>query len=314
MNSPRRHLSGFTLIELLVVIAIIAVLIALLLPAVQKVREAANRTKCQNNLKQIGLGLHLYHNAYGWFPQNATHGGINWVVHMLPFVEQSALRDQIFTPSNVSMSSGVPSTHVALFQTRLEIFLCPSDVGKLLNDNRLFPPGDIQVARSNYPANGGNGDPNNNATYPPDGAITNSTPCPMNRITDGLSHTFLVGERSTISFGGDPVGCGSVTGYNNNYATVWMGWTNAAGGQNHSIDISMGWTSARMYDGYTETRGCAPNFAFSSLHSGGMQFVMCDGSVQFINANINWTPINRDPIGVFNRLGKRDDGLAVPNF
>src|SRR5262245_12302491 len=313
MYSTRRHRTGFTLIELLVVIAIIAVLIALLLPAVQKVREAANRSKCQNNLKQIALGLHLYHNSYGWFPQNSGNF-VGWVPFMLPFVEQQALRDQIFTPANVSLSSGIPSTHVALFQTLLEIFLCPSDVGKPLNDNRLFPPGNLQVARSNYPANGGNGNPANNAAYPPDGAITNSTPCPINKITDGTSNTFLVGERSTVSFAGDPTGCGSPDPWNNNYASVWMGYTTATPSTNSSIDIVMGFTSARMYDGFTNTGNCVPTYAFSSLHPGGMHFAMCDGSVRFINANINWTPIDANPIGVFNRLGKRDDGLAIPDF
>jgi prepilin-type N-terminal cleavage/methylation domain-containing protein/prepilin-type processing-associated H-X9-DG protein len=180
MKRQLRRFSGFTLIELLVVIAIIGVLIGLLLPAVQKVREAANRIKCQNNLKQLGLALHDYHDAYGSFPPSIAKNGnaasgasapyvpdpviynMNGLVLLLPFVEQGNIYNQVklnapmtnFLSSLVGINLGTPapvlagdaisSGNAALSAIRVPLYLCPSDAGGP-NGETVFTTGGTAV-------------------------------------------------------------------------------------------------------------------------------------------------------------------------
>ncbi len=130
----RRRAFGFTLVELLVVIAIIGILVALLLPAIQAAREAARRSQCSNNLKQLGLGLHNYHDTHGWFPPGVIAntlnlgttppGAMSWMPLLLPFMEQAPLHEQLLPYMVTRSSSGFPSH---LMNSVVPGLMCPSD-------------------------------------------------------------------------------------------------------------------------------------------------------------------------------------------
>ncbi len=189
---------GFTLIELLVVIAIIAVLIGLLLPAVQKVREAAARLKCKNNMKQIGLALHSYHDRNDAFPSGystrlATTGaelgaGWGWAAFLLDDLEQANVRRQIDT--NVALGA---ATHATPRTQVLSVFLCPSDERIGTFTTATVP---VTVAHANYVGVFGTNEiePNPGAG---NGAFYRNSRVRFGDISDGLSNTYVVGERSS---------------------------------------------------------------------------------------------------------------------
>jgi prepilin-type N-terminal cleavage/methylation domain-containing protein/prepilin-type processing-associated H-X9-DG protein len=220
---------GFTLIELLVVIAIIAILIALLLPAVQKVREAANRMSCSNNLKQIGLALHSYHDANGRFPAAVlipyavedkdplTNGaanpfGPNWAVFLLPYIEQQNLYNQANPRSypgtqNLNDLTSYDLSWRQIRGAKVKTYLCPSDTGQdtPFTDPNGAPP-ESRWARGNYATADGAGDSDHHIGG---NAGTQNTPFPgiskgpvmainygarFADITDGTSNTFMVHE------------------------------------------------------------------------------------------------------------------------
>src|SRR5262249_6832513 len=200
-----RRRSAFTLIELLVVIAIIAILIGLLLPAVQKVRDAAARLQCQNNLKQIGIALHCYHGTFESLPPGYTSRaatvngpglgpGWGWAAYLLPHVEQDPVYRQIDFSRDIT-----DPVHASVRVTSLKVFLCPADSPRgptfaVVNDAGGTLP---TVAFANYVGVGGTYE----VTGFPDtgnGALFRNSRVRFTDITDGTSNTLFVGERTSL--------------------------------------------------------------------------------------------------------------------
>jgi prepilin-type N-terminal cleavage/methylation domain-containing protein/prepilin-type processing-associated H-X9-DG protein len=317
--------SGFTLIELLVVIAIIAILIGLLLPAVQKVREAAARISCANNLHQIGLALQNYHDAVGTFPAGhearATRAGVtatrgpnnpyyysNWAIALLPYLEQGNLLNQY----NNNLTNDDVQNQPAV-QQLVPVYACPSDP----NTAVVQSPGSTYSGQPNpgaqfrmgsYRGVAGSFNPSApiapNSTSPPAwGGYPNelasliSTPPGLatrgvlhgiddwntqlsreriETITDGTSNTLAVGERATRT--------------TTNRGTFWGCSFNL-----YSLSTAS-YTSASLLPDYSACTGSLNGadgwpckYGWGSFHSGGLNFVLCDGSVRTISTNINLT-------------------------
>jgi prepilin-type N-terminal cleavage/methylation domain-containing protein/prepilin-type processing-associated H-X9-DG protein len=296
----RKSRSAFTLIELLVVIAIIAVLIGLLLPAVQKVREAANRSSCTNNLKQIGIAVQAYHGAFEAFPTGAATGGgsvnpaYGWAVFILPFVEQDNLYNRL-SPNTKPLAT-VFSTDLAALQIPVKTFICPSDQGSpsnpngTLNGNRPFAKeGNAKIAISNYPGNGGNSGG--------DGIFAANSLVRIKDVSDGLSNTFLAGERDSS---------------NSRYAAVWAGESTEA--TIVGITALVGYTEYQMQTGNSGS-GAQPSQAFGSSHSGGANFLLCDGSVRFVPDSISWgDTLGGAAASTYNALATRAGGEVIPSY
>jgi prepilin-type N-terminal cleavage/methylation domain-containing protein/prepilin-type processing-associated H-X9-DG protein len=281
-QSARR---GFTLIELLVVIAIIAVLIGLLLPAVQKVREAAARMKCGNNLKQIGLGLHNYALTYEGFPPGYNGVGMRpgwgWAAFLLPYVEQQAVHDQLGLPRSVFGAGADPAPPVALTQMALAVYTCPSATD---------PPQNFQkrnYGKSNYRGICGPGAP---LTWYQDfdygGVFFQNSRVRFADITDGTANTVAVGECYADA----------KLGY---VGAIWAGMDDDIGSI-YVSDVFWG-----IDTGTFALNGTGAQ-SFASRHTGGVQFVFCDGHVQFLRTTI-------DP-SVVVALAGRNDGIVVGDY
>jgi prepilin-type N-terminal cleavage/methylation domain-containing protein/prepilin-type processing-associated H-X9-DG protein len=281
---------AFTLIELLVVIAIIAVLIALLLPAVQAAREAARRAQCVNNLKQVGIGLHNYHDTHQTLPPGYTYqsgyatGGFGWASMIVPQLELTNVSNAInfSLPAWSSQNSTACTTILATYQ-------CPTDYTASLPPGYLVREG-FRYARASYVANFG---PTDLDLSPEDrrGVFSRNSSTRFADVTDGLSQTLAGGERSNAVYL-------SVVGSGNHFdlETVWPGaiMENRADDHGHTTLFQ----SAYLINN--------PNFDdrnSMSFHAGGSNFLLGDGSVKFIKLSIN--------LGVYQSLGTRAGGEVI---
>lgn len=321
MNKSR----AFTLVELLVVIAIIGVLVALLLPAVQAAREAARRSQCTNNLKQMGLAFLNYETAKGRFPigvrnntpieegnftvnPNGQTGNWTWPVDLLPYVEQQGLYDALDPYSGALTTPTVNGPQSDLVTVPISSFLCPS------NSEYTTNPLLGGYGKLNYPATKPMvswaawdeiQNPATRGTWP-----YRNKSVALKNVTDGTSNTFLCGERAMVNEG-PFISIGA----------LWMRYM----GTNNSYTFDSEPPNVSLPPAVVKPDGTcclSANDPFnargssSSLHPGGLHFVFVDGSVHFLSEDIESggeAGPQADPslITVFTKLYHRDDGLVV---
>jgi prepilin-type N-terminal cleavage/methylation domain-containing protein/prepilin-type processing-associated H-X9-DG protein len=279
--SPRVLRSAFTLIELLVVIAIIAILIGLLLPAVQKVREAAARLKCQNNLKQLSLSLHNYHDAIGSLPPGGTGGpaagltGLSWHLMVTPYIEQANVQNQFNLGQDYQSATN---------SLDIERSLAVAGVNGQddVNGEKLYV--------THYVGNGG----------PKDGTATQYVENNTNTVQGGHATQGVLGFNSKVKL------TDIIDGTSNTFMVGEMAWREA----NHyrawgrGCDVPSGAACSASKNLFTQmrvTRFTAGNFndvSYGSMHSGGANFALADGSVRFVRdstpLNVLWAAASRD--------------------
>jgi len=316
LSLTRRDRRGFTLVELLVVIAIIGVLVALLLPAVQQAREAARRMSCTNNLKQLALACHNYHDTYGRLPLNYSNGGYDslqrgtsWLTQTLPFIEQGNIYDQIdfnFGLSNDPRNVGVWNTSPTigsnswLASQAIDAFQCPSD--GLNEDGRRggrANVGGFNAGINNY--KGVNGANWEWGTWIVNTGVHASTPWGVSgNGLDAGNGIFFRGAA-----GGRPsrTKMSAITdGTSNTYMVgeaipafcthTWWWWFNGSTGTcavppNARAQSGSCQTGSRTADLICAAGDWPNNYSFMSMHPGGLQFAYADGSVSFVTDNID---------------------------
>lgn len=313
-NNTLKH-RGFTLIELLVVIAIIAILIALLLPAVQQAREAARRSQCKNNLKQMALAIHNYHDTHNVFPisHGDTGNSFGWRAQILPYIDQAPLYNNINFNGNI-----VDAGNLEVAQTTLPVYRCPSDPtpervsgGNQVWSNWCFPAScpaasrndiavttykgvdgrayDQTIAASPMPHGMFDRRMGLQASGPGNSIVTPNRTIKMRDVIDGTTNVLFVGENSP--------------GFHS--WSSWAAWHSpmtTAYPINHPFNV-WGSAAARISSG---AHGWIDGFASSSYHAGGAHFMMVDGSVHFLSENMDFA--------TYQQLGNPQDGLPTGGF
>jgi prepilin-type N-terminal cleavage/methylation domain-containing protein/prepilin-type processing-associated H-X9-DG protein len=316
--SSSRYRNGFTLIELLVVIAIIAVLIGLLVPAVQKVRESAGRLSCQNNVKQIALALHTFYDSFHGFPKaGKLSNELSWHVYLLPFIEQENLYNRFNrSPGSFDGAGGTGPMKNELAFNKISIYLCPSspaetmllgdvdyvDTPELINGQPPYtthyygvmgPKGTNPVTGQPYLWDdvGSHGGFARQGVFQRDTVSQSTSLGPetgtrIADITDGTSHTLLIGELSWTN---------PVTG------TRYRSWARGcdtapvcAGSRNVVNAINS--PSIAVFN----------DIAFGSVHPGGANFAMADGSVHFFQETID--------LGTYRALASRNGSEVTGEY
>lgn len=304
---------GFTLIELLVVIAIIALLIALLVPAVQKVREAAARAHCLNNLKQIGLACHNYHDVIKRLPpgysatgnyldgHTDTDPGWGWAAYILPYLEQDNLFRQIDLTKSIQ---GSPAAQVIV-----ATYICPTDnvMGVFAVPDAFGAP--ITMAAPSSYAGCVGGDESETTDDTGRGVFFRNSRVRLTDVTDGTSNTLMVGERSWSFAKG--IWAGSVAN-----GVIMRGPQNPNPGNQASwgAAANLSLSHSHLINANADTDGGLDDFA--SFHTGGANFLFCDGSVRFLrtiasdDANGNLTSTGL----AFTAMGTRGQGDSTFGF
>jgi len=322
-----RSSRAFTLVELLVVIAIIGILIGMLLPAVQQVREAARRSKCSNNLKQQVLALHNHHDALGAFPRgagpaniNKTKWGVGWYIQLLPYIEQQALYDNTSQDYN-AFSAGYGATYDGLL---IDAYACPSSPVDALQPGGLTGADSSQRAHyygiagavddtaaggsfsesRNLPGKQGRG------IISGGGVLLLNETINMANIHDGTSNTAAIGECSDYVFDSVGVQIRANQGLGLCVSTNRKFTVDPSSRAHYKFDVHTLTTiryTLNHGDGDLDGVGVGKfNNGLFSSHSGGVNVGFGDGSVHFVNENTD--------IATLKSLATRDDGAVVSNY